>query len=89
MVTGLGLIGLVKAACAKVFVDALGQGGESPIPLGDLLVVALVARWRRAVPTQRGRRHFLAQRAGNGQQAWGKESTRSVWPKPSLNQTAA
>jgi threonine dehydrogenase-like Zn-dependent dehydrogenase len=31
-----------QAACAKAFVDAVGKGGESPIPLGELLEVAPV-----------------------------------------------
>ena len=31
-----------QAACAKAFVDAVGGGGQSPIPLGELLEVARV-----------------------------------------------
>ena len=31
-----------QAACAKAFVDAVGKGGESPIPLAELLEVARV-----------------------------------------------
>jgi hypothetical protein len=31
-----------QAACAKAFVDAVGQGGPSPIPLAELLEVARV-----------------------------------------------
>ena len=32
-----------QAACAKAFVDAVGQGGQSPIPLAELLEVARVS----------------------------------------------
>ena len=31
-----------QVACTKAFVDAVGKGGESPIPLGELLEVARV-----------------------------------------------
>ena len=31
-----------QSACAKAFVDAVGKGGESPIPLAEMLEVARV-----------------------------------------------